>query len=325
MSKPWTAFNYQDYHLKKFNMLLILSYEGMSPKSNRLVRVVCDCGKEKVMELDRVRRGGSKSCGCVGIKKAKENAKHGLWKSPLYQVWVDMKGRCYNKNAASYKYYGLRGVVVCDEWRSDFKVFHDWCMENNWKKGLQIDKDIKGDGKLYGPNTCMIVTPKENARAHTHCHRFTINGETKTLGEWCEIYNASHKNVYNRVVESGWSIEKALDNSNFNNRENYHKSRSKLTDDVIKKSVLLRNSGNSWGEVSKKVGVSETHLMNVINKMGVIKSDKWRGAGKLNQDKADQIRAHYSKGQLSQKEIGDIFGVSKGTIQHVISNKNWKK
>ena len=39
---------------------------------------------------------------------------------------------------------------------------------------------------------------------------FTINGETHSLKEWCEIYNMDHTVVYNRYNKHKWSIEEAL-------------------------------------------------------------------------------------------------------------------
>lgn len=40
-----------------------------------------------------------------------------------YKIWRAMNQRCYNKNLWSYKYYGQRGITVCDRWRKSFENF----------------------------------------------------------------------------------------------------------------------------------------------------------------------------------------------------------
>ena len=79
---------------------------------------------------------------------------------PLYGVWQNMKNRCYNSNVPAYKDYGAIGIDVCDSWRNDFQPFFDWAKENNWEKGLEIDR-IDND-KGYSPENCRIVTRKVN-------------------------------------------------------------------------------------------------------------------------------------------------------------------
>lgn len=69
--------------------------------------------------------------------------KHGLSKHPLHNVWHGIKCRCYGKSSKGYNNYGALGVIMCDEWKNNFKSFYDWAISNGWEKGLQIDKDIK--------------------------------------------------------------------------------------------------------------------------------------------------------------------------------------
>ena len=80
--------------------------------------------------------------------------------TPLYVVWKGMKARCTNKNHNAYKYYGEKGVCVCDEWKFSFLSFSEWCLANNWVKGLHIDR-IDSDGN-YDPLNCRVVTIQEN-------------------------------------------------------------------------------------------------------------------------------------------------------------------
>jgi len=137
------------------------------------------------------------------------NLKHNYRHHPLYTVWMGMKSRCYNQNNPKYYRYGGRGVQVCDEWKNDCKAFCDWCLSNGWKQGLQIDKDIKGNGLLYSPDTCIFVSNKENCNMRNHTKLVTRNGETKSIMQWCEQYGLNQSTLYSRL-NTGWNFELAL-------------------------------------------------------------------------------------------------------------------
>ena len=123
----------------------------------------CECGTEKVLPASSFVYGGTKSCGCYNIERLKELKRtHGESKTRLYGIWRDMKNRCYNPNVAKYKYYGGRGITVCDEWRESYEVFRDWALSNGYVDDLQIDRiDVNGN---YESNNCRWATLVEQAR-----------------------------------------------------------------------------------------------------------------------------------------------------------------
>ncbi len=77
----------------------------------------------------------------------------------LYRIWSGIKTRCTNPNSNSYKYYGARGITVCDEW-SDYETFRRWCVSNGWKPELQLDRIDNDAG--YFPKNCRIATRNQN-------------------------------------------------------------------------------------------------------------------------------------------------------------------
>lgn len=76
-----------------------------------------------------------------------------------YNRWVGLIHRCYNKNRSDYKYYGEKGVTICEEWHyySNFKKWFD----ENYIDGYEVDKDIKG-GNIYSPENCIFVSKCDN-------------------------------------------------------------------------------------------------------------------------------------------------------------------
>lgn len=172
----------------------------------RMYLMICRCGKEVVLDKYQATCGKTKSCGCYKIECNIKNAtKYSHNIKPLNGCYRCMMARCYNPKSGEYKRYGARGVRVCDEWRDSYQSFLDWALNSGWQKGLQLDKDIKGDGLLYSPETCKWVTPKENSRLTRHCHKINYDGEILNLKEICLKEDLNY-NIIQKKYKNGMSI-----------------------------------------------------------------------------------------------------------------------
>ena len=140
---------------QKFGKLTVIKRVENDKFKNVMWLCRCECGNIKKIRGFQVKK--SKSCGCLTRFKTK----HALTNHPIFNLWHSMKDRCYGDDPQHKKYYKDRGIIVCDDWRDDFKAFYDWAITNGWEKGLQIDR-IDNDGN-YEPNNCRFVTPRQNA------------------------------------------------------------------------------------------------------------------------------------------------------------------
>lgn len=105
----------------------------IGPKGNKARKFLCkcECGNDTDVFLNALRSGKSKSCGC--LHKERVTKEERLTDHPLYKRWEKIKDRCYNPNSKAYKYYGGKGIKMCDDWLNS-ENFLSWAEETNWNK-----------------------------------------------------------------------------------------------------------------------------------------------------------------------------------------------
>jgi len=121
----------------------------------------CSCGKETETYRSDLKRGRSLSCGCLRKENSiRSRAKHGHCinnhETKTFKCWSSMLYRCRNKNSESYKYYGGRGISVCNRWNAFENFLSD---VGEAPIGKSIDR-INNNGN-YEPNNVRWATTKE--------------------------------------------------------------------------------------------------------------------------------------------------------------------
>ena len=148
---------------RRFKRLTVISRKGSDKHQKALWLCSCDCGNTKLLATGSLTSGNTTSCGCLHkAQVGKINITHGSSGTKLHNVWNGMHQRCSDHGQPHYRFYGGNGATVCEEW-GKFEPFRDWALKNDYKEGLQIDKDILEPGnKIYSPDTCCFVDQATN-------------------------------------------------------------------------------------------------------------------------------------------------------------------
>lgn len=204
-----TPANIQGQRFGRWLVIADLGY-GRSNGGNK-VHCRCDCGVDRWVNRDSVRRGGTLSCGCLTREvnarmRAEENRTHGDSATAIYKIWVGMVQRCERKRAISYPRYGGRGISVCTRWRESFEAFRDDVGPRPSPEHT-IDR-IDGDGN-YEPGNVRWSDWKQQNRHTSGTHVLEHGGERLCISEWAEKTGIPAPVIGYRI-RSGWSVERAL-------------------------------------------------------------------------------------------------------------------
>lgn len=183
---------------QKFGRLTVI---GLDDRNSRKTYWVCrcDCGTIKTARSDGLISGRIKSCGCLKKEQDKINLVrngHNLSGTRLYSIWQGIKARCNNIHSLCYSRYGGRGISVCEEWNNNFISFYEWAIKNGYSDELTIDR-IDNNGN-YEPNNCKWSTNQEQCNNRRSNIKITIGNATKTLKQWCDIFELDYSAIYAR-------------------------------------------------------------------------------------------------------------------------------
>jgi hypothetical protein len=182
--------------------------------------------------------------------------RHGLTGTRIYATWAAMLNRCRNPNVVEYKYYGGRGVKVCERWLTFDNFLADMGDVSGRIVGKTLER-INNDGD-YEPRNVRWASYHDQSRNRSNNRLLSFKGKTKILADWANDLGVTPGALIYRLDYKGWSIEEALTTpkpERPNAKLNMRKARA----------IRALYPGLSMDKIAAKYGVSKKTVLNIIH------------------------------------------------------------
>jgi hypothetical protein len=166
------------------------SYTDSGSKKHTMT-FLCLCGEAFTVGATTAKKTKTLVCDSCRNELSSSRAKH-----RLYSKWSGLVDRCYNSASPAYKYYGAKGVKVCDAWlglrpngeRRTADGFENFAADMGLPPpGASIDRiDPTGD---YAPDNCRWATAVEQANNKRDTIKLTYEGRTLSIPEWTRAFS----------------------------------------------------------------------------------------------------------------------------------------
>lgn len=196
----------------KFGRLTVVGAGFCKDSKTKKSMVPCQCECGTFLEVLAGKLHSDAKCKLCHYNRIR---KHGGYLRQEYKTWQAMIQRCGNPNSEAWKWYGGRGISVCDRWMSFGNFYSD--MGPKPSPSHSLDR-IDNEGG-YSPENCRWATKIEQGRNTRRCRRVEAFGVVKTLTEWSEISEISYSELRRRL-SLGWSAEKAISTGHLNALKN---------------------------------------------------------------------------------------------------------
>jgi hypothetical protein len=117
-----------------------------------------------------------------------------------------MVARCHDPRADGYKYYGARGIRVCDRWR-DFSLF----LLDMGEVPLDMTIERINNEIGYSKENCRWATRIEQANNRRSSRFLVAFGEKKTVSQWARDARCGTTRIgLGHRLARGWNVEEAI-------------------------------------------------------------------------------------------------------------------
>lgn len=288
----------------------------------------CECGVEKEIKGVSLthKTKPTKSCGCYMRKlhskwvnttryppahghKKNKNVK--TIKAKIYFSRNVFVAKCYNKDHPNYDKYGGTGVTVCDLWRNSVKDFYNWALENGYEEGFGIF--LKKGANQFNPKNCYWMD-KGKFHSHNNSKFVEYNGETKSITGWAKSFGCSPESLYERIKRHG--IDEAI-NPDWSPKKNQKYGTEHYESEIIS----LYQKGNTYREISDKLGCSLSTINRFLKKNNILKRKAQCRSSLIFEERKDEIMKLYSEGK-PWKEISKKTALKESSLRYHYSK--WK-
>ena len=171
----------------------------------------------------------------------------------LYYVWWGIIARCEYPSATGYKYYGEKGIKVCEEWH-DYENFKKWAFENGYDPDAPYGKftiERKDNSKDYCPENCVWANKITQANNTTRNVYYTYNGETLSISQWAHKIDMDEDLLWQRLRVYNSPFEKAI-----------------LKQDLDNHYITYNNETHNIKEWAEILNIKQSTLSSRLNKQG---------------------------------------------------------
>lgn len=174
--------------------------ENKAKDGHKMYVVQCECGEHKIALYSSISYNNT-------VYKCPHWSEYGNIKTKpnqiddrrLAKIFRGMIRRCYVPEDTAYRFYGGKGIKVCQEWIDNPKSFEEWALDNGYKYNLTIDR--RKSELDYCPENCSWVTRETNSRFKSNTNYITA---TVTLSgkQWAKLIPEIGENQINRILKS---------------------------------------------------------------------------------------------------------------------------
>ncbi len=267
LSKQCRECSNKDYKLKnidleigtKFGNRLYLG-KWKQKGSHVYILVKCICEKEDFVNLTLLKRNIGLNCSKCAAKFLK---KHGMTKTSTYISWASMLTRCYNFNNKAFKYYGEKGIKVCERWLISFENFLEDMGE--MPKGFSIERIDVNKNYSCGKceeclknnwiGNCKWIPKQDQPKNRTNTVYVFINDKKFLLTEALKFFNLSNTSL-RRIMVLGKNHQEAI--SELLNKK--LKKKLSINEEIIYKVLHHIKNGETIKSMATKLNVSYSTL-----------------------------------------------------------------
>lgn len=187
---------------------LVVDRRGEKSRDSYRWACHCDCGNSFQAHGASLRRGNTRSCGCLQTEARSAVGKSWLGKArshgattnkrrtPEYACWLSMRQRCEDPAHDNYQDYGGRGIAVCARW-SDFAAFLEDLGPRPSAAHSIERRDTNG---AYEPENCSWATCVAQQANRRNSVRVLVGGVALTIKEAAVALGKSERTVYRRFA-----------------------------------------------------------------------------------------------------------------------------
>lgn len=201
----------------------------------------------------------------------------------MKDAFATTKRRCYSESCPDYKYYGGRGITICDRW---LESFDNYLADMGLRpEGMTLER-VDNDGP-YSPENCIWASRAVQGNNTRQVKRISYKGKTQTVSEWERELGWKAGTLKARLGPLNYTVDEAftkpircgglLPGRTYNRRKQQDFSKVKrgldnpntvFSAEEIVEIRILGDAGLSRSLIARAYGVTTTTISKVIDKKG---------------------------------------------------------